>query len=98
MGYRSDVAIKVKPSLQSAFQETLAKAKLDSYIVNPCTVFITNVKWYTDFDNVKLVEKWLDTLEYEDYGFIRLGEDQDDNEIHGDVYNYDMYISRSIEF
>lgn len=56
------------------------------------------MKWYTDIDNVKLVEKWLDTLEYEDYGFIRLGEDQDDNEIHGDVYNYDMYISRSIEF
>lgn len=98
MGYRSDVAIKVKPIHQTAFEEILKKAELEAYLVAPCTAFITDVKWYMDYDDVKLVEKWLDSLDYEDYGFIRLGEDHDDNEIRGDAYSYDMYISRNIEF
>jgi hypothetical protein len=98
MGYRSDVAIKVKPIHQPAFEEILKKAEFDCYHIAPCTAFITDVKWYMEWDKVKLVENWLDTLDYEDYGFIRLGEDHDDNEIRGDAYSYDMHISRNIEF
>ena len=32
-----------------------------------------------------------------EYGFIKLGEEMDDNELQGDPSNFDLYINRSIE-
>ena len=63
-----------------------------------------SVKWYESYPDVQIVENIMtmcdniDTrgLCYETYGFIRLGEEHDDNETRGDTCAFDLYINRSI--
>jgi len=44
-------------------------------------------KWYADYKGMTFIENLLRDLETEDYLFIRVGESDDDTEIHGGFYD-----------
>ena len=64
-----------------------------------------SVKWYDTYPDVQILENIMtmcdnvemNNLAYDSYGFIRLGEEHDDNEMRGDTCSFDLYINRSIE-
>ena len=62
------------------------------------------LKWYTDdpvhFPEVDFIEKLLAELAYEDFRFIRIGEDYDDTEMRGGFWEnpFDMELGRYIGF
>ena len=58
------------------------------------------LKWYDSYDDVKFVKTLLNDLDEEDYLFIRVGEADDDTEIHGGFLEnpFNMCIVRGISF
>ena len=65
----------------------------------------SDVKWYESFPDVQIVENIMTMLDnvdidgfaYDSYGFVRLGEEMDDNEMRGDTSAFDLYVNRSID-
>ena len=63
-----------------------------------------SLKWYTDdpehFPEVDFIEKLLAELAYEDFRFIRIGEDYEDTEMRGGFWEnpFDMELERYISF
>ena len=65
----------------------------------------SDVKWYESYPDVQIVENIMTMLDnvdingfsYDSYGFVRLGEEMDDNEMKGDTSAFDLYINRSID-
>lgn len=63
------------------------------------------VKWYESYPDVQIVENIMTMLDnvdikgfcYDSYGFVRLGEEMDDNEMRGDTSAFDLYVNRSID-
>lgn len=99
MGYRSEVAIAIEKELLEneglKIKEDISDA--DEIILHDGYYYIYwyDIKWYTDYPSVKNIESFLN--EYpEKVAFMRLGENLDDIERHGDAYNHTMAISRSI--
>ena len=64
-------------------------------------LFFESVKWYQSYHDVDMFNRLMEHLDANGlddfYGFIRIGEETDDIEQRGVPYEYDMYISRSIE-
>lgn len=110
MGYRSEVVLAIKKevltkaliasqTIPTSFSDkTLWDAieeRGDSiyYVVN-------QVKWYqgyAEIDAVTAFIRWIeDTLSDEDFGFIRLGEETDDNELLGNPWEFGFGVSREI--
>ncbi len=60
----------------------------------------SGMKWYADFEEVAFVESFMADLEYEDYYFIRVGEDYDDIEVNGGFWDnpLGMCLVRGITF
>jgi hypothetical protein len=58
------------------------------------------LKWYADYEDVAFFEKLLRNLDYNDYLFIRLGESEDDTEVHGGFWDnpFGMSLVRGIVF
>ncbi len=63
-----------------------------------------DIKWYTSdpqyCPDVCFIDKFLCELDFEDFRFMRVGEDDDDTEAHGGFVNdpFDLTLSRSISF
>lgn len=66
----------------------------DTYI----KILTESFKWYDDYEDVSFIMNIIDELKYEDFGFIRIGEDYDDVETKGAYWEYEMYVHRSICF
>ncbi len=62
--------------------------------------FWSCIKWYADFEAVAFVENFMADLEYEDYYFIRVGENHDDTEVSGGFWDntLGMCLVRGIAF
>ena len=58
------------------------------------------LKWYADYDDVAFVENLLQNLDYNAYFFIRVGESDDDTEVHGGFWDkpLGMCLARGIAF
>lgn len=54
------------------------------------------VIWYSDYEDVKIIEKFMRECDTEDYGFIRVGEETD-IEILGDCSEYSLNTSTTID-
>jgi len=56
------------------------------------------VKWYEEFPDVSFIENLLAELDWEDFLFIRIGDELDDIETRGSFWNnpFDLGISRKI--
>jgi len=58
----------------------------------------SHVKWYEGYNEIDMVETFMNNISEDDYYFLRIGDDSDDNESRGCFWESDMYISRSIAF
>ena len=106
MGYRSEVALALCPEADELLQANakwipeLAELIKDSESDAEERYFWSSIKWYESFPEIDAMNRFLAFLECHDYqfGFIRLGEEEDDIERMGHPSEYDMYIQRSIEW
>ena len=59
-----------------------------------------HLKWYADYEDVAFFENLLKSLDYNAYFFIRVGESNDDTEIHGGFWEnpFGMCLVRGIAF
>jgi hypothetical protein len=106
MGYRSEVYLRIAEPLVEVvdaarkLDDNLDKMLSDgsSYCECKTDFHWEHAKWYDSYPEVQAVESLLDMLQDDDYGFIRLGEEDGDIDRKGDPSCYDMYISTSVDW
>lgn len=56
------------------------------------------LKWYSEYLDVSVFEELMDEVGYEDFRFIRIGEDEDDTECRGGFWKnpFEMDLQRYI--
>jgi hypothetical protein len=101
MGYRSDVVIAIRksilakdliaPSIPSVIKE-LSTASTDAATY----YFIEGWKWYPSYPEVQEIEAWFDSMNDEEFGAMRIGEDDNDTQTWGSPYEFEVYLSRQI--
>ena len=101
MGYRSQVAIAIKKEeFQKHNTVKLSEALKDCDLVeqgNDHFTFIwEDVKWYPNYADVALIEAVLDEIDDPNYGFVRIGEDDNDIEKKGEYWEYGLNVSVSL--
>ena len=110
MGYRSDVGFACTPMVKQVIEQ-VCEGDLDLKDLFQCAKdcssdddgrwFWDYVKWYEDYPDIQIMENLMVALDsselYEEYGMIRIGEEQDDIETKGTPYEFDMYVNRSID-
>ncbi len=105
MGYRSEVYLRVKEPLVEVVD---AARKLDRELdkmlsEGSCEGSKTdfhweNSKWYDSYPEIKAVQGLMDMLLDDDYGFIRLGEEEGDIESRGYPSDYNMYTQTTVDW
>ncbi len=106
MGYRSEVALELKKEKNDLFQALYAaKFPKDTDFLyefveredEDGTLYRwSGVKWYKGYQEVSFIETFKDSLESEDFAFVRIGEESDDNEYRGEGDLFELCINRSI--
>ena len=106
MGYRSEVALELSKEKNDLFQALYAAKfpedtaflynSVESENEDGILYIWYDIKWYDSFPEVSFIENFIDNLDYEDFTFIRIGEETDDNEYRGDSDLFGIYIERSI--
>lgn len=101
MGYRSDLVIGIRksvlaqdlinPTIPSIVKE-LSTASTDEAVY----YFIEQWKWYESYPDIREIEAWFDSMDYEDFGAMRIGEDDNDIQTWGSPYEFEIYLSRTI--
>ena len=103
MGYRSEVYLRVAEPLVEVVD---AARKLDDNLDKMLSeaqdgktdFYWEHTKWYDSYPEVRAVESLLDMLQDDDYGFIRLGEEEGDIERKGYPSEYNMYVNSSVDW
>ena len=103
MGYRSDVYLRISEPLVEVVD---AARKLDKTLDKMLSLaqdgkrdfYWESTKWYDSYPEIRAVESLMDMLQDDDYGFIRLGEEEGDIERKGDPSGYDIYIQTSVDW
>lgn len=105
MGYRSDVYLRIaQPLVEVVDAARKLDDKLDEMLKHgTCDGSKTDfhwewTKWYNSYPEVQAVDSLLSMLQDDDYGFIRLGEDDGDVDRQGSPGDYDMYIQASVDW
>ena len=110
MGYRSQVTLALRPKAAALFSTVRARGgELAALIADGMhkdhgegheSYSWDYIKWYDSYPCVGAIEAFMNRLDEEDmddeYRFVRLGEDTDDNEVRG--YGFEIGISRTIEW
>lgn len=105
MGYRSEVYLRfAEPIVEVVDAARKLDDNLDKMLSDAATegnktdFHWEYAKWYDSYPEVRAVESLLDMLLDDDYGFIRLGEGENDIERLGRPDEYDMYTNTSVEW
>ena len=108
MGYRSDVYLRfAEPIVEVIDAARKLDDNLDKMLSDGEAERTDKVKtdfhweytkWYDTYPEVQAVENLLEMLQDDDYGFIRLGEEEGDIERKGYPSEYDMYINTAVEW
>ena len=114
MGYYSDVLLVLSTqgiAKLSTYTKSISKNNTNTYLINHTEKHLISssgeelfywksVKWYEDFSEVQWIEKFINSLELNEYLFIRVGEFIDDVEELGTFYSnpFDVRFSRQIIF
>lgn len=100
MGYRSEVCLAI---MKDTYKEK-ATAKLKAALAECDSISETEeayyfhwdeVKWYEDYDEVKVVDNFVSENK-ETCGLLIIGEEEDDIQREGNTYDFALYVSRSI--
>lgn len=116
MGYRSDVCLCLKKDVLKGYSTRYATDRAreiktigelleeSSHYTDPATGddlwLWENIKWYPDYQDISSMEFMLAELDRDEYLFIRIGEDSEDNEVSGTYWDnpFDLYLERNIHF
>ena len=106
MGYRSEVYLRIaEPLVEVVDDARKLDENLDKMLSEGATLGKEKTdftweytKWYDTYPEVQAVENLLDMLQDDDYGFIRVGEEEGDIESKGHPSEYDMYINTSVDW
>ena len=108
MGYRSEVYLRfAEPIVEVIDAARKLDDTLDKMLSEGEAARIDKVKtdfhwydtkWYDTYPEVQAIENLLDMLQDDDYGFIRLGEEEGDIESKGYPSEYDMYTNTSVDW
>lgn len=112
MGYRSEVLLALKPKARALLSTYIARggqlaalftdeeADIDKRNDGDITYRWDSIKWYDSYPEIGAIIDFMARLDNEDleeeYKFIRIGEDADDNETRG--YGFDVGITRTISW
>ena len=106
MGYRSDVSLELKKEANDIFQALYAQEFpediefLSSNIekeTDEATLYCwSDVKWYDTYPEVSFIGNFISELDENDYRFVRIGEEYEDNETGGYSEEFNLNIHRSI--
>ncbi len=107
MGYRSEVGLAITKDVYETAPEEVKKfleSDLNKEETEEAVLFYANyIKWYEEDMEVRATEKWLESLKldnFDDYMFIRIGEDISDLEEHGGFCDnpWELRYSRQLVF
>ena len=105
MGYRSEVYLRfAEPIVEVVDAARKLDNKLDEILSygtedgSRTDFHWEYTKWYDTYPEVRAVENLLDMLQDDDYGFIRLGEEEGDIDRKGSPGDVDMYVQTSIDW
>lgn len=102
MGYRSDIVIGVNKTVlarnlitseipKCLFNETQREDKDTVYWI------LEGWKWYSDYSEVRQIEAWFDSMEEDEFGAIRVGEDTDDTQHWGCPHDFEIYVHHYVQ-
>ena len=111
MGYRSDVGFGCDPILKDILKTVTEWDKETKEFLEYGDDLSSDdhgrwswnyVKWYETYPEIQVLENLMcfaenSSLDYDSYGFIRIGEEIDDIEMKGCPSTFDIYVSRSID-
>ena len=94
MGYRSSVCIAIKNDVALPFDvdELLTDYFIKRSIADVDYYSTDDIKWR----GVRFFEDFLNELDEDLYGFVRVGEDSGDVETSGNFYDFEIYPYTSI--
>lgn len=102
MGYRSDAVIGIRKEvlvrhlIRPEIPECLKH--VESWENNGRHYYkIDSWKWYSSYSDIQEIEKWFASMDDEDFGAMRIGEDDKDIETWGDPYEFEIHLNRYID-
>ena len=105
MGYTSTIVIAVKkevlardlikPEIPNCLKEIGHKINKD---LDAAYWELDSWKWYSTYAEIQEIEAWFHAMDWEEFGAIRLGEDDNDSQTWGSPYDFDICINRWISF
>ena len=114
MGYRSQVGLCLTGTAAAILKEKIAQCNMqeNTFMLTHADTHAEDadsgaemwtwdwVKWYDDFSEVDFIVTFMAELEWDEYLFIRIGEEHDDNEVSGSFWDnpFEMALSRTIDF
>lgn len=108
MGYRSDIVIAVEQAVvaRNLLTQEIPKAVLDCFVrkdenqlTSPVSYYhLPGWKWETYYPEVKSIESWFASMEDEEFGAMRMGEEMGDIEIWGSPSEFGIFANQFIDF
>lgn len=108
MGYRSDIVIAINQAVvtRNLLTQEIPKSVLecfvrkdDNQIAAPVSYYhLSGWKWETYYPEVKAIENWFISMEDEEFGAMRMGEEMGDVEIWGNPQDYGIFANQFIDF
>ena len=108
MGYRSEVVVKFSDNAVKVVKKFYELDKQIKQLIDDSenstgweqiqALHWDWIKWYDDDEDIMAFIDMLDQIGDENYGMIRLGEQNDDMECYGNTDKFDMYVERNIQW
>ena len=108
MGYRSEVVVKFSDNAVKVVKKFYELDKQIKQLIDDSenstgweqiqALHWNWIKWYDDDEDIMAFIDMLDQIGDENFGMIRLGEENDDMEYYGCPSNFDMYVERNIQW
>lgn len=104
MGYRSDIIIAIAKEVRARH---LISNEIPACLMNDTSVIkearesdgafyfrIEGWKWYDSYQEIRDIEAWFNSMQDEEFGAMRMGEDDNDTETWGQPYDFDICLNR----
>ena len=108
MGYRSDIVIAVEQAVvaRNLLTQEIPKSVLDCFVrkdenqlTSPVSYYhLIGWKWETYYPEAKAIEDWFASMEDEEFGAMRMGEEMGDIEIWGSPSEFGIFANQFIDF
>ena len=109
MGYRSEVGVRFSDEAGRLVKKYVSLDEDLQQLVNDAdhedgskdkisTLSWSWTKWYPDYDEITKFDAMLSMLPSHHFGFMRLGEDNDDVEERGEPWEYDIHLRKEISW